>query len=77
MQAKLQSEAYNKILLISLTFRGNFYFTRRRFIMSFYMNDKLEFINKMPKFLKKLQDLGRNAQQNYMQHKDTYQVQEN
>lgn len=77
MQAKLQSEASNKILLISLTFRGNFYFTRRRFIKSFYMNDKLESLNKMLKFLKKLQDLGGNAPQNYMQHKETCQVQEN
>lgn len=42
--------------------------------MSFYMNDKLEFLNKMLKFLKKLQDLGGNTQQNYMQHKDTCQV---
>lgn len=63
MQAKLQSEAYNKILLISLAFRGNFYFTRRQFIMSFYMNDEVEFLNKMLKFLKKLQDLGGNAPQ--------------
>lgn len=38
------------------------------------MNDKLEFLNKMLKFLKKLQDLGGNTQQNYMQHKDTCQV---